>query len=176
MVVEAEKQIFGYLEQILLRKTVSSCCEVIGSKTSGCHGWRGSDSRSVGPGQGDSGNLDSGSGLWLLLLQWSIPGPSLLWGQKEMGEGISPVPEGSQGTGDATADFQSGTHVGSRSRRICASHTSSWPRKCISDLGFKRIWSLDYPGGPWLRIYLLIQGTQVWSLVRELRSHMLWGK
>ena len=32
----------------------------------------------------------------------SIPGPSLLWGQKEVGKGISPVPEGSQGIGEAT--------------------------------------------------------------------------
>ena len=27
----------------------------------------------------------------------------------------------------------------------------------------------------WLRVYLAMQGTQVWSLVRELRSHMLWS-
>ena len=27
----------------------------------------------------------------------------------------------------------------------------------------------------WLRIFLAVQGTQVWSLVRELRSHLLQG-
>ena len=27
----------------------------------------------------------------------------------------------------------------------------------------------------WLRIYLPMQGSQVWSLLGELRSHMLWG-
>ena len=26
----------------------------------------------------------------------------------------------------------------------------------------------------WLRIYFPMQGTRIWSLVRELRSHMLW--
>ena len=33
----------------------------------------------------------------------------------------------------------------------------------------------DFPSGPWLRIFLPVQWTWVWSLVQELRSHMPWG-
>ena len=35
--------------------------------------------------------------------------------------------------------------------------------------------SLSSLVAPWLRICLLMQGTWVWPLVGELRSHMLWG-
>ena len=175
MVVEAEKQIlvtwnrffserqFLHVVRSLAPRPVSVMGEVVVT-----HGLLVQDREQWEPGQ------------WLGTL---TPAPTMIYswallavGAEEMGEGISPVPEGSQGIGEATSDFQSGTHVGSRSRRICASHTSSWPRKCITDLGFKRMWSVDCPGGPWLRICLLIQGTQVWSLVRELRSHMPQGK
>ena len=33
----------------------------------------------------------------------------------------------------------------------------------------------DFPSGRWLRIFLPVQWTWVWSLVQELRSHMPWG-
>ena len=33
----------------------------------------------------------------------------------------------------------------------------------------------DFPSGQWLRIFLPVQWTWVWSLVQELRSHMPWG-
>ena len=36
-----------------------------------------------------------------------------------------------------------------------------------------KIWA--FLGVKWLRIHFAMQGTPVWSLVRELRSHMPWG-
>ena len=78
-------------------------------------------------------------------------------------------------------------------------HLTTWVEKktfvgrergCKEDLKYKKTWTLydemmpnnwcfkerkagDFPGGPVVKTVLTMQEVQVWSLVKELRSHML---
>lgn len=84
-------------EEMLLRRKVSSCYEVTGSQTSGCHSDVSNDSLSVGPAEEGAGDW-AVSGVCNSLVSYSWA--STTWAQEEVCEGISIVSENTKGTGE----------------------------------------------------------------------------
>lgn len=133
---------------MLLRRKVSSCYEVTGSQTSGCHSDDSSDSPTfccsrrgreweAGQWLGDLTPAPAG------IYSWA----SSTWAQEEVCEGVSPTSEGSKGTGETTDNFQtqSWTLVVRKLGCLCFIHLPQHTG-CGTELGAKDLVLALSPG------------------------------